>query len=105
MLAVELRPEETRSPLQDLVRPTQLTDLLLKLLHPTSLRRAHSGNVTIVDIGLLDPESDGLDPVTELRRDPMHGPMLGPELCSQGPYHPDRGGLLFRRIPTRRRLP
>ena len=32
-------------------------------------------------------------------------PMLGPELSPQRSHHPDRCGLLLRRIPTRRRLP
>ena len=105
MLAVELRPEERRSPLQDLIGPTQFPDLLLKLPHPTSLGRAHARRDPIIDVSLFDPKPDGFDSVSELRCDPMHRPMLGPQLSSQRPHHPNRSGLLLRRIPTRRRLP
>src|SRR5690606_14952706 len=105
MLAVELRPEERRSPLQNFVSPTKLTDLLLQLPQLPRFGRGHASHVAVVDVGLLDPRPDGLDPVAELRGDPMDRPVLGPELCSQRPHHPDRCGLLLRRISMRRRLP
>ena len=65
----------------------------------------HPGNVTLINVGLLDPRPHRLDAVSELRRDALHRPMLGPELGPQRSHHPDRGGLLLRRVPTRRRLP
>ncbi|MBA8816166.1 hypothetical protein FHX48_001239 [Microbacterium halimionae] len=80
MSAVELRPEETRSPLEYLVGPPQLADLLLQLPHPTRLGRAHPGDGPVVDVGLLDPHPPRLDAVSELRRDPMNRPMIGPQL-------------------------
>lgn len=55
MLAVELRPEETRCPLQYFVGAAKLADLLLQLPNPPGLERRHAGYVTIVDVGLLDP--------------------------------------------------
>src|SRR5690606_822227 len=105
MLAVELRPEERRSPLQNFVSPPKLTDLLLQLPQLPRFGRGHASHVAVVDIGLLDPRPDGLDPVSELRRDPLDRPVLAPQLRSQGSHHPDRCGLLLRRIPTRGRLP
>jgi hypothetical protein len=37
--------------------------------------------------------------------DPVHRPVLGPQLGTQGTDHPDRGRLLFRAVPPRPRLP
>jgi len=39
------------------------------------------------------------------RRDPLHRPVLGPQLRTQGPDHPNRRGLLLRAVTTRGRLP
>ena len=105
MLAVELRPEDGRRSPQDLVCSPKLAVLLLESPHPPRFRRAHPSYVTVVDVSLLDPSPHGLDPVSELRRDPLHRPMLGSELRAQRPHPPHRRGLLLRRIPTRRRLP
>ena len=105
MLAVELRPEERRGPLEYLVGASQFAVLLLQLTNPPRLGRRHAPDVTVINVGLLDPHSHGLDPITELRRDPLHRPVLGPQLCSQRPHHPDCSGLLLRRIPTCRRPP
>ena len=77
MLAVELRPEERRGPLQNFIRPPQLTHFLLKLPHPARFHGAHAGDVTVVDISLLDPCPHGLDPISELGRDSLDRPVLG----------------------------
>ena len=53
--AVELRREESRRPLQQIVRPAQLPVLLLELLDPLRLRRGHPRLDTLVDVGLLAP--------------------------------------------------
>ena len=39
------------------------------------------------------------------RRDPLHRPVLGPQLRTQGPNHPNRSGLVLRAVTTRGRLP
>lgn len=52
--------------------------------------------MTVVDVSLLDPAPDGLDPVTELRLHALHCPMIGSEFCTQRPDHPQRGSLLLR---------
>ena len=104
-MSPRLRPEERRRPLQYLVRTPQLPDFLLELPHPARFGGGHSGDMAVVNICLLDPHAHRLDPVAELRRNPMDRPMLSPELRAQRPHHPDRGGLLLGRIPTSRRLP
>jgi hypothetical protein len=53
MLAVELRPEETRGPFQDLIRPSQLTNLLLELTDPRCLAGGDTGLMAVVDVGLV----------------------------------------------------
>lgn len=93
MLAVELRPEERRSPLQNFVSPTKLTNLLLQLPQLPRFGRGHASHVAVVDVGLLDPRPDGLDPVSELRRDPLDRPVLSPpaplaESAPSGPLRP-----------------
>ena len=105
MLAALLRPEERRRTLQYLVGALQFSDFLLELLDPIGLGGAHSHSQTVIDIGLLDPRPDGLDPVTQLRGNPRCRPMLGPQLGPQRPDHPHRTGLLLRRIPPHRRPP
>src|SRR4051812_6706176 len=70
-------PEESRSPLQDLVGPAQLPNLLLQRLHPRGLVRAHPPHLAGVDLGLLDPRADRLDPVAQLRSDALHRAVLG----------------------------
>ena len=96
VLAVELRPEETRCALEYFVGSAKLADLLLELPHAPGLDGRHAGDVTLIDVGLLDPRPHRLDAVSELRRDALHRPMLGPQLGPQRSHHPDRGGLLLR---------
>ena len=72
---------------------------------PLRLRGRHPGRVPVVDVGLAHPGPHRLDAVAELTGDPLHRPVLSAQLCAQGPHHPHRGGLLFRAVPTRRRLP
>ena len=104
-MAVELRPEERRRPLEHLVSPAQLPDFLLQLTHPLRLGRAHARREAVIDVGLLDLHAHGLDPVSELRRDALHGPLRDAQLGAQRPHHPYRGGLLLDRVATSRRLP
>jgi hypothetical protein len=102
---MKLRPEERRGPLKYLVGETQFAVLLLQLTNSPRLGRSHAPDVTVINVGLLDSHPHGLDPITELRCDPLHRAVLGPQLCSQRPHHPDCSGLLLRRIPTCRRPP
>ena len=83
MLAVELRPEETRGPLEDLVGPAELAVFLLQLTRPSALARGHPRRATIVDVGLPHPQADRLGPASELGRDPLDRPVLGSELRAQ----------------------
>ncbi len=66
MLAVELRPEERRRTLEDLVSTLKFSDLLLKLLDPLRLRRTHARRESLIHIGLPHPRADGLDPAAKL---------------------------------------
>jgi hypothetical protein len=61
--------------------------------------------MALIDVGLLDPLPDRLHAVTELGRDPLDGPVLGSQLCSQRADHPDRCCLLIRGVAPRLRLP
>jgi len=71
VLAVELRPEESRCPLQDLVGPTKLTDLLLKRFHPCCFVGRYARPVAVIDVGLVDPQPQRLGALAELARDPF----------------------------------
>ncbi len=66
MLAVELRPEERRGPLQDFIRALEFTVLLFKLTHPSLLVGRDPGFHTVIDISLAHPRPHRLNPVTEL---------------------------------------
>ena len=68
---------------QDLVRPLQLPVLLLQGLHPGSLVGRHARGDAFVDVGLFDPDPERLDPVAQLRGDPVNCAVLGPQLRSQ----------------------
>jgi transposase-like protein len=59
----------------------------------------------IIDVSLTDPSPHRLDPITELLRDPIDGPMIRAQLLAELTHQPDRLILLGLRIPTRRRLP
>ena len=56
VLAVELRPEETRCALEHFVGSAKLADLLLGLPHPPGLDGRHPGNVTLINVGWSVPE-------------------------------------------------
>ena len=66
MLAVELRAEETRCSLQNLIGALEFSYLLLELFNPRRLRGGHPGRVPVVDVGLAHPGAHRLDPVAEL---------------------------------------
>lgn len=80
-------------------RTTDSKHLLLEVSHPTRFRRTDAGDVPVVDAGLLRSHPHGLDTITELRRNPLHRPLLRPEFRLQRPHHPDRSRLLPRRTP------
>lgn len=80
-------------------RTTDLKHPLLEVSHSPRFRRADTGDVPVVDAGLLHSHPHGLDTVTEPRRHTLDRPTLGPKLRAQGPHHPDRGNLLLRRTP------
>src|SRR3954453_6551264 len=104
MWAVEFRLGEIRRRLaQNLIRPTQLTVLLLELLHPFGLLPRRPGSEALIDISLLDPRADGLDAIPELLGHTLHRPMLLTGLGADLAHQPDRLLLLRSAIPTRRR--
>lgn len=72
MLAVELRPEETRGAFEDFIRPPQLTVLLLELTHPPGLRSTYPGALAIINIRLPHPRPYRLSTVSQLRGYPLH---------------------------------
>ncbi len=53
--AVELRPEESRSRLQNLISPSKFEVLPFQLFEPQSLIRTPAGLASTVDVGLTDP--------------------------------------------------
>ena len=103
--AVELRREESRSPLQDLVRPTQLFDFLHELSDPSSIRAGHPSTGPVVDVSLVHSVPNRLHPILQLLSDPLHRSVtltsLGPQLADQ----PHSLPILRIRIPTSRRFP
>src|SRR5271168_5319189 len=105
VLAVELRPEETRRSLQNLVGPLEFSVLLLENLDPLRLGRTDTGRIPVVDVGLAHPGAHRFHAVAELAGNPVHRPVIGAQLSTQGTHHPHRSGLLLRAVPTRRRLP
>jgi len=60
-VAVELRREESRSRLQDRVRPAQLPVLLLEFSDPLTILRRQTRRGAVVDVGLCDPLAHRLD--------------------------------------------
>jgi hypothetical protein len=104
-VGAQLRPEETGRPLQNFVGPLEFSDLLFKILDPMRLRRTHPGRIPVVDVGLAHPGPHRLHAVAELACNPVHRPVIGAQLGTQGAHHPHRSGLLLRAVPTRRRLP
>src|SRR3954449_5317878 len=98
-------PRKSRGPLQQIVGPPQLTVVLLELPDPLGLRRGQARLHAVIDVGLLDPGPQRLDPAADLVGDPPDRPVRGAELLAQLPHQPDRPGLLLWRVPTRRRLP
>src|SRR5438105_10422954 len=58
--AVELRPEESRRRLEDLIGPPQLEVLALQLLDPLALLGREPVALAAVDLGLAPPVADAL---------------------------------------------
>jgi hypothetical protein len=71
--AVELRPEENRGALEDLVGPAQLADLPLELLHAGALLGREARSFTVVDLGLADPVAERFGPDPQLLRHSADG--------------------------------
>ena len=67
--AVELRREESRGRLQDLVGAAQLPDLALQLGDPLALVGGHARPRPAVDLGLADPLAQRLRGHPELLSD------------------------------------
>ena len=80
MLAVELRPEETRRSFHNFVGTLEFSDLLLKIPDPLRFRSRHNGRVAVVDVGLTHPGAHRLDAVAELAGNPLHRPVIGAQL-------------------------
>ncbi len=68
----ELRPEENRGALEDLVGPAQLADLPFEQLHPLALLGRQPGPLAAIDLGLVDPLAQGLGADAELLGHPGH---------------------------------
>src|SRR5665213_2423766 len=67
--AVELRPEESRRALQDLVGPAELLVLPFEIAHPNPFLGRQAGPGALVDLGLADPVAEGLGADAELAGD------------------------------------
>ena len=98
MLAVELRPEERRGPLQDFIRALELAHLLFKLTHPSLLVGRDPGFHAVIDISLAHPGPHRLNPVTELLGHARGRSLARTELDAKCAHHPDRSGFLFSRV-------
>src|SRR4030095_3244839 len=66
--AVELRREESRRGLEDLIRPAQLPDLPLQLVEARALFAGQAKPQTVVDLGAADPVAQRLMRDAELGR-------------------------------------
>jgi hypothetical protein len=67
--AVELRPEESRRGLEDLIGPPQLPDLPLQRLQPLALIAGQPWAEAIIGLGPTDPVAQRLVRDAELGRD------------------------------------
>ena len=97
-MVVELRPKERRNSLRHPVGATKLMVLFLlklQLSHPLRLDASHARSDTVVDVSLVDPHPQGLDPKPEPGRDPLHGPLRDTKLGAQHPHPPHRRRLLL----------
>src|SRR5947209_6458405 len=84
-------PRRSRPASQDLIGAAQLSDLLLELPKPLRLRALNSRTDAVIDLGLLNPAADRLDPVAELLGDPADRPGRRSRLRPQRADHPHRG--------------
>ena len=103
-VGAQLRPEETGRPLQNFVGPLEFSGLLLKIPDPLRLHRTHPGRIPVVDVGLAHPGPHRFHAIAELESNPVHRPVIGAQLGTQGAHHPHRSGLLLRAVPTTGRL-
>src|SRR5690348_12103548 len=101
--AVELRPEENRRALQDLVRPAELAVLPFELLDPLALGRRQAAPGAGINLGLADPLADRLGP------DPQLAGNIGHRAVAITPFggrlgdQPDRSLTELGWIPPRNR--
>src|SRR5712691_9661801 len=99
--AVELRPEESRSRLEDLIRPPQLEVLPLELLDPPALLGGEALAFAAVDLGLAQPVTDALGVYAKLS---AHLPQAAVAATPSLPPlidHPDRALTQLGWIPPR----
>src|SRR6201999_2181091 len=61
--------------------------------------------MAVVEVGLAHPGPHRFHAIAQLAGNPVHRPVIGAQLSTQGAHHPHRSGLLLRAVPTRRRLP
>src|SRR5262245_26261448 len=101
MWAVELRREESRRRLQDLIRPTQLLHLTLELPHPGPLIRRQPRALTSVGLSPPDPLAQRLMVHAELLRDRLDRLPLRRVLVLVLEHHPHRSLTHLRRVRTR----
>ena len=83
--AVELRPEETRCRLEDVVGPAELLVLLAQPLQLVALGGASAPFAAGVDLGLLDPQAQRLGADAQLAGDPVEITAWSPGSLGAGP--------------------
>src|ERR1700721_2856125 len=98
MLAVELRPEETRCRLQDLVRSAKLLHLTLEILDPGPLIGRQSWTEACVGLRFANPLPQALVVDLQLRCDRLHRLPLRWVLVLVIQHHPDCPLSELRRI-------
>src|SRR5664280_243943 len=99
--AVELRPEESRRALEDLVGPPELLVLPFELAHPDPFLGRETGASAPVDLGLLDPVAEGLGADPELAGDAGDDALVVAVPLDGLLDHPDRAFLDLSWIATR----
>src|SRR5947208_11620771 len=103
--AVEGRAPSRRKPTpRDLVGSAELPNLLLQLSYALLVLGRHSRALTIVDLGLLDPVTQGLRAESELDGDPGHHAVTLAGLLHGLLDHADRSLPQLRRMLVSRSM-
>src|SRR6476646_6759418 len=103
MWAVELRREESRRRLEDLVGPAQLPVLLLEPADLGVVLGRDTRPLTRIHVRLVHPLTDRLHPEAQLASHPLHRPVTLPGLLPDLAHQPDRLLLLGFAVTAARR--